>query len=350
MTSPIQDRMLVHLSTRLRPHDPELARIGDGVVLQGPGLSRSGADLARRSAGLLVFQHDGRPPTDEQLSLFSPDETWLQVQAKASVVTSRTVLFSNPRSMNAADAASAVNNANAFIDLAIRNGHRVVAASVAVDRRWLSRTDTRRTLVAALGDVRAPIHLMLSHSADPLGTDSSVTGLVELVQSRSDIAVLRCDHGALGAYAYGAMGGSIGATGGTRHFLMPGDGGGGVRDDPTPRVFLPVLLDWWRGSKLGLLDIPLLQCDTGTCAGRNLSRFQDEALLAEADSHSVISWMTLMDELKKAPAGSAREDCWTKFCQNAWNALDELEQGANLLHPASKQLKAWLRLVGARVY
>ncbi|HEV8653804.1 MAG TPA: hypothetical protein VG276_31505 [Actinomycetes bacterium] len=223
-------------------------------------------------------------------------------------------------------------------------------AIFAVSYSWLTSANPRRQLVAALQSVGEPIGLMLGKGKDPLDNTRAVEGLVEIVQSVDRVAVLRCDHGALGAYAFGALGGSIGVGTSTRHFTAHGEGGWADLSDPTPRVFLPFLMAWWKGSRLPYYEgDPLFDCCTcSVCDGASLVRFQDERLEPEADAHSVACWSAIALELAELEA-ARRPERWVDLCRQAYARHDDIEDRHDgLLQPPSKQLKAWLRVVGIR--
>lgn len=187
---------------------------------------------------------------------------------------------------------------------------------------------------------------MFGKEQDPLDNARAVDGLVALVTGLPQVIILRCDHGLLGAYAFGALGGSIGINPTARHYVVPGSSGWADLTDQTPRVFLPSILAWWRGSRLGYYEgDELFKDHCAVCRGGSLARFEDEALTPEADAHSVASWSSIFYELRDLEP-EKRPDHWIKLCSQAYDMLDALEDRHGILQPPSKQLKAWLRFAG----
>lgn len=163
----------------------------------------------------------------------------------------------------------------------------------AIDYRWL--TKGLRELTAALRDVDRPVALVLSHSNDPLGVSDAVDALVAVVQSVPDLSILRCDHGAIGAVAFGAGHGSMGLVPTYRHFVPPTSSGGGKRDDRTARLFIRDIIDWttaFEVSGWSVIDARppcLLRC----CDGRPFERFLDDRTAGEAMLHNQLSLLEL---------------------------------------------------------
>ena len=346
-TNPLRDGFWLHVGTRLPDNLDWLARRAGGLIAHPP----RGLVATQRIGDLgtpIILQHRGE--TDgPQLSLIDPDERWILSQTGAAVLTSRTCWLGPPPAEPGEALKGPVAEITRFLDLAERlHAGRPRMATVAVSHRWLTNLQARRTLISALGSIGAPIGLMLGKDTDPLDSPRSVEGLVELVQTVQDVAVLRCDHGALGAYAFGGMGGSIGVGTSTRHFVPIGESGYANLNDSTPRLLLPLLLAWWKGSRVAYYDgDPMFDCvDCAVCQGASLARFQDEALAIEASAHSVESWSRIGEKLSATDPG-LRADTWIAFCQEAYDRLAELEDRPNgLLEPPSRQLKAWLRFAG----
>ena len=104
---------------------------------------------------------------------------------------------------------------------------------LALDSRWLGR-DALKT-IATLEAANTPLALVLSHREDPLSASGVMDSLLELLRSVPQISLLRSDHGAVGAVAFGAAHGAIGLHPTHRHFVPPTSVGGGKRNDRTPR-------------------------------------------------------------------------------------------------------------------
>jgi hypothetical protein len=342
---PLQDRIWLHVGARPPEHVERLARLAGGVALQAP-LSSSRTRQLARSGLLVLLQHDAHEHS--QMTLLPPDDAWLLDQTGLAIVASRVRWVPNPSPTTEEILRQAAKEARSFLNLAREQAATTPSMAVfAVSYRWLTSLRPRSQLVAALQSVGGPVGLMLGKDQDPLDNARAVEGLVELVQSVDRIAVLRCNHGALGAYAFGASGGSIGMNTSTRHFTASDEPGWADHSDPTPRVFLPFIMAWWKGSRLPYYEgDPLFDsCMCIVCDGASLIRFQDERLKPEADAHSVACWSAMAHELAKSEA-SRRPEQWLDLCRQAYARLDDLEDRHELLQPPSKQLKAWLRLAG----
>jgi hypothetical protein len=221
-------------------------------------------------------------------------------------------------------------------------------AVIAVSHKWLTSSTAQRALISGLTSFEAPVGLMLGKDMDPLDNPRAVEGMVEVVQRVPNLALLRCDHGGLGGYAFGAIGASIGVGTSTRHYVPIGERSRKDLGDPTPRLLVGSLLHWWKGSRLAYYKgDPLFDCaPCAVCRGASLARFQDESLKMEAAAHSVEIWSTIGEQLV-ATDPSRRADAWIDLCKQAYDRLAELEDRHDgLLHPPSKQLRAWLRFAG----
>jgi hypothetical protein len=345
--SPLQDRVWLHVGARAPEYVERLARLAGGVVLQAPLRSPRTKELARSGMPVLL-QHDARAE-DDQRTLLAPDDAWLIDQTASAILASRVRWVPSPNLASEHALREAANEARLFLRLAREQAPtRSSMALFAVSHSWLTSAKPRHQLIAVLQSVGGSIGLMLGKGKDPLDSAHAVEGLARVVQSVDQVAVLRCDHGALGAYAFGALGGSIGIGTSARHFVMPGKGGWADLSDPTPRVFLPSLMAWWKGSRLPYYEgDPLFDsCTCNVCDGASLVRFQDESLESEADAHSVACWSAIALELARVEP-SRRAERWVDLCLQAYTHHDDIEdRHGGLPQPPSKQLKAWLRLAG----
>jgi len=295
----------------------------------------------------VLLQHDAREDHG-QPTLLTPDDAWLLDQTGSAIVASRVRWVPRPSPTSEQVLREAVREARSFLRLAREQAPTKPSMAIfAFPYLWLTSAKPRSQLLAALQSVGGPIGLMLGKEQDPLDNTRAVEGLVEIVQSVGRVAVLRCDHGALGAYAFGASGGSIGIGTSTRHFIPSDKASWADLSDPTPRLFLPFLMAWWRGSRLPYYEgDPLFDsCTCTVCDGASLVRFQDERLKPEADAHSVACWSTIALQLANSEP-ARRPERWLELCRQAYARLDDLEDRRGLLQPPSKQLKAWLRLAG----
>lgn len=344
-TFPLKDRFWLHVGPRPPENLEWLARRAGGLVAE----PRSNGAVQERISDLgvpVILQHRGVAET-AQGSLVDPDHFWIMAQNDAAVLTSR-ALWLPPSDRPEECLLEVVKVLRDFCAKAERldsDRHRM--AVIAVAQRWLTRPAARQALLSALESIGAPIGLMVGKHMDPLDDARAVEGIVEVAQRISDVALLRCDHGALGGYAFGAIGGSIGVGTSTRHYVPIGERSYKDLGDPTPRLLVPSLLQWWKGSKLAYYEgDPLFNCvPCAICEGASLARFQDESLKMEAAAHSVEVWSAIGEQLV-ASEPDRRPDAWIGLCKRAYDRLAELEDRHGRLHPASKQLKAWLRFAG----
>jgi len=145
---------------------------------------------------------------------------------------------------------------------------------IAVDARWVGkRTEELTDMLRGTG---APVAMILAAGGDPLAVRGAVRGLRWLATRVPNLSVLRCDHGAIGAVTFGAVHAAIGLTTGNRHFATSG-----MRPhklaDPTARLFLRNLLDWFRaGDVAGWAAAGAdITCPLPGCDGHSLARFLD---------------------------------------------------------------------------
>ena len=148
---------------------------------------------------------------------------------------------------------------------------------IAIDSRWLAKKCD--VVLEALLEAGRPTALVLADRADPLAISGAVPGLRRLAQAVPQLSVLRSDHGALGALAFGAVHASIGLNTSTRHFAAAAMG---ARRLPggSSRVFVRPLVDWFRASEIaGWFAAGLnLKCNLQCCNGAGLDRFLDDDL------------------------------------------------------------------------
>lgn len=200
--------------------------------------------------------------------------------------------------MSRADAAAALRAERDWARLRKARRRRVFAA-VAVDRHFLR--DRVDELIAAFRNMDCDIWLTLSGRDDPLSLQGAVEALVRLVMACPRVAVMRCDIGALGGLAFGALMGSIGLTGGVRH--SP-DGGGGTGND-IPVIYVRTLQSFKKTDLLQSwvqrdADIEHhLSCDEGCCEGQSILRYADPAFASEATIHNMLSLRVEIDAVRK---------------------------------------------------
>ena len=148
---------------------------------------------------------------------------------------------------------------------------------LAIDVRWVAKqTDL---VVDTLQSANRPVALVFAHRADPLAIGGAVAGLRRIASRVEGLTVLRSDHGAIGALAFGADHASIGLTTTTRHFA-PVEMRARRRPGSLARVFVRSLLDWfladttagWTAAGTNII------CELPCCNGLSLDRFIDSDL------------------------------------------------------------------------
>jgi hypothetical protein len=210
---------------------------------------------------------------------------------------------------------------------------------LALDSRWLGR-DALRT-IATLEGVDAPLALVLGHREDPLSANGVMDSLLELLRSVPSVSLLRSDHGAVGALAFGAVHGAIGLRPAYRHFVPPTSSGGGKRNDWTPRLFVWDLMDWFTaGTIAGWTASHIrLDCTLECCQGAPLDRFFDPAL----DTDAVVHNATVLAKLADYIVGYepiARRRAFAELCANAVANYGPMGKLSELIEPKA-QLTKW---------
>ena len=148
---------------------------------------------------------------------------------------------------------------------------------LAIDVRWIAKqTDL---VVDTLQSANRPVALVLAHRADPLAIGGAVAGLRRAASRVEGLTVLRSDHGAIGALAFGADHASIGLTTTTRHFATAAMIAR-RRPGSLARVFVRPLLDWFLADSIAGWTAAGndIICDLPCCNGLSLDRFIDADL------------------------------------------------------------------------
>lgn len=275
-----------------------------------------------------------RPALDSDLTLFGDRWTVAQAELGAEEAISP---GSYVKAADRAGLASALQRESDWVRSV--EGARI---SLAAHAGWLTTgTEVIANELKALG---LPVALALAHTKDPLGYSGAVAGLVHLVREVPDLMLLRCDLGALGAVAHGARTGTIGMSTSVRHFVPPGQAGGGVPGDRTPSVFIPSLLTFKLGSFLEQLPRQAVPtCDLACCLGARLSRFNDERMVPEARVHNRLAFQLVVDAVV-ACAPTERVALFRSMCQQAIFETQILEVAARRPIEPPKQLDGWSQI------
>jgi hypothetical protein len=343
----LNTQVLAYVGSGTEPHAcAAMATAAGGLVVRG----MQGASLATKvrkhgyTGPLLVdpacYEHEPFHPATYAGSLFGLDEHWLAVQQEQRVAA----YFSPSEYVPSGDRRqlkSVLEAGQRFSARTVTGSHRAPAfVALPADRRWLTHDlDYFTRAVAAIDE---PIALILAHPDDPLGSKPAVEALVHLLRQVPAIALLRTDLAGLGALSVGAIFAGIGITTSLRHLVPFGVPAGGTRGDRSPRVLVPPLLAYKKGSWLAQLedDDGILDCTCGICASRTLRRFDDPALATEAHRHSVLSWRGIADRLL-AVHSDQRPGAWAAMCSAAVDMHEELGDLTGIPMSAPDYLKAW---------
>lgn len=200
---------------------------------------------------------------------------------------------------------------------------REIAASldavtlIAVDSRVVGRAADR--LAAELHEISGGVALVLVDPGDPLSVKGGVQGLRYLAGCLDDLLLLRADHGALGAIAFGACHASLGLITSHRHGTTPDRRGAAKQGDRTARVFSLTYADWFTAATIAgwaLTEPQWGRCNLGCCDGQDLSRFLDEDVRAEVATHNLTSLAWLADYVLDADPDDQRT-VFLDFCRQA---------------------------------
>lgn len=188
-------------------------------------------------------------------------------------------------------------------------------ALIAVDARWLKKR--YETLTDGLMALGCPVAVVLAHRGDPLAQGAAVAGLRWMARRVQHLSVLRSDHGAIGAVAFGADHAGVGLSTSTRHFTT---GAMNARSQPTktPRIFVRPLLDWFLASVVagwGSAGVDLT-CPLVCCDGQPLSRFLDSDAAPAAVWHNIIALADFADYIIDADPDD-RSAVFLEACREA---------------------------------
>ncbi len=222
--------------------------------------------------------------------------------------------------------------------------HVVVALPLAL--RWL--TQDANVLVEAINRCGMPVALMLEHRDDPYAVKSAVRGLVAVIDGASPpVGVLRCDLSAVGALAYGASFGAIGATISLRH-IYPATAA--KQDDRRPfpsqtAAYHPASMTYRSLQKISLAaaadadDIQRWECRCRWCHGQPITRIDDEA---GAYQHSFAATSMLAADVLNHPDPQTARATWTQRCLHAQTVNMQIEDETGIAWKAPGFLGSWV--------
>ena len=207
---------------------------------------------------------------------------------------------------------------------------------LAMDARWIARKP--EVVINALKSADQPVALVLAHRGDPLSEPRAVQGLRRVVQQVKRVSLLRSDHGAIGALAFGADHAAVGLTASTRHYAPPA-ARAWRRPGQSARLFVRPLLDWFLASDVAGWTAAgdAIVCNLPCCHGQSLSRFLDPDL--DANWHNMNALADLADYVIDAPK-SDRASEFLSQCRSATKWYDLA--GFNGPEKPKAQLTGWV--------
>lgn len=308
------------------------AGVADATVIKGTdGPRMIQAMRSRGWSGSVLFDRAGYDPRTPAVEA----ERWLETQAAAGADR----LLSPGRWIPWDESGDELKSG-------LDREHESVASAtgttltLALDSRWL--TKGLYSTLEALGGLDAPVALVLAHTGDPLSaTVEVVNNLLALTRNVTDLTLLRSDHGAIGAVAFGAIHGSIGLRPTYRHFTPPRTQAWAIPGDKTPRVFVWDLMDWFTAHNVaGWTTAHVnLDCKLKCCGGQRIDRFLDERRAAEATQHNITVLAHLARFILDAPETDRRR-LFGKLCAEAVGRYGTMGKISMRIEP-KRQLLQW---------
>lgn len=199
----------------------------------------------------------------------------------------------------------------------------VCVLALALD--WL--THDVEFLADTINRAGVPVALALEHTKDPLGVAGAVAGLEHLLDvSQVKIGMLRSDLSVIGAVAFGASWGAVGATSALRH-IYPIKGGGGR--PATISALVPSCIAYRSLEMIaaGIAaspddEIPW-RCGCRFCTGLTIEGIVNSA---GAYRHSLAAIALLGERVLMGSSVLVRKHAWLQACNHAQTV--NLEIGA----------------------
>jgi hypothetical protein len=266
--------------------------------------------------------------------LAAKPKLWIEEQTAAGATTKLTPGAYSPWIKGAT--ANDLGAIRAELDLAVALG---ATPLVAVDARWVARDPG--ILADVLTNGADQVALILVAGRDPLALSGAVHGLRFLATVVNDLMLLRSDHGALGALAFGATHASIGLIPSHRHGTTDDHRAFGRPLDPSPRVFSYQFGDWFTALVIAgwaLVDPTWARCHFDCCRGTELTRFHDPDNADQVNLHNITALTSLADLVIDAP-DDERGQTFLEYCNTAASRYD-LSGNRGPREPKA-QLTAW---------
>lgn len=307
------------------------ALLSDGLTIRGPnGPAEARATLGPDWEGPLLFDRAGYEPRVPDVD---PDK-WFEMQAVAGADRLLT-----PGTWIPWDGGGDALQRSLERETTRASRSAGSTLLVALDSRWLGKAAP--AVIDALQEVPGPIALVLAHRGDPLSDHGALDGLLALLRSVSDITLLRSDHGAIGAVAFGACHGSIGLQPTYRHFVPQGSRARYNPTERTARVFVRDLLDWFTVGKImgwGASSIRF-ECHLECRDGARIDRFFDPQFEHQANVHN---WTTLSRLARYIfeDEPESRRRSFATLCAEAVDNYGRVGKMSDLIEP-KPQLVQW---------
>lgn len=214
---------------------------------------------------------------------------------------------------------------------------------------WLRRDVA--ALIEAINAAETPVALVLEHTGDPLGIHSAVAGLARLLaEATSKVALMRSDLSVIGAVAFGATFGAVGATTSLRHLYPKKDESSRFNPKPGIGALVPCSLAYRKLDKIFTAEAgneanqERWKCECRVCYGRPLSRIVDEV---EAYRHSIASIARLGEHVLGGASPLIRQHAWLGRCRDAQMVNFDIAAETGLSWESPGFLGAWNKLAGS---
>lgn len=224
-----------------------------------------------------------------------------------------------------------------------------VLVSIPADVAWLN-DDNVDQFTAALSLIPGAKVLMLGGQMDPLSRfKAAPRNLCRVMAEVPQIALLRTDLAAFGAFAHGAQFTAFGMSGSQRHIVPPpqpteSSSGAGK----SPAVIYPELMALFLGQKIAdkhaAGTAPACPCGAG--GYHRLDSFDTMKSVVAAAAHNAAVLTDWFRQMLDQRPGADRRSWWSKTCQDAVVRYDivnaAIDQPNGFTPP--KQLKLWADL------
>lgn len=220
---------------------------------------------------------------------------------------------------------------------------RGVIATLPIHKSWLSRRADE--VAEAVRRVGVPVALLVEDRDDPFGVISAVEGLIHLLEVDVPILLLRSDISAVGAVAFGATAGAVGATTGLRHIYPRTDTHKPRPRQPLPAAVVRRVLAYKQLHRIAeashvLPDRTIWECNCTVCYGRWQDWIIDET---DAFAHSAAVLADLASEVLAQQDSAIRRASWLAHCRHALSVGEEVHAKLEWGWRPPAFLKAWLR-------